>query len=75
MTDSAISAAVISSQDTASNDDRDYGDVDLYAGVPVAQDSTSLGHSLTTSHSDYVRIPSFSTSRYPQRDPAGYRSS
>ena len=49
MTDSAISAAVIPSQDANSEDDHDYGDLELVAEVQGDQDSASLGRSLTTS--------------------------
>ena len=72
MTDSAISAAVILSHDAASEDDHDYGDLELGAEVQGDQDSASLGRSLTTSRADYVKIPGFSLTRYHQRDPAGY---
>ena len=71
MTDSAISAAVIPSQEANSESDLDYGDLEPVA-VQGAQDSASLGRSLTTSQADYVKFPGFSSTRSQQRDPEGH---
>ena len=70
MTDSAISAAVIPSHDTA-EDDFGYDDVDIVADARRDQDSAALSRSLATSQADYVRFPGFLSTQY-QQDSEGY---
>ena len=72
MTDSAISAAVIPSNDAASDDDLGYDNYDTVEDTRRDRGSASLSHSLAISQADYVKFPGFPSTRYHQQDLAGH---
>ena len=72
MTDSAISAAVIPSNDAASDDDHGYDDFDAVEDVRRDRGPASLNYSLAISQADYVKFPGFPSTRYHQQDLAGH---